>query len=100
MAVANETIIKKMQNELYLAKDNEHAQDQMMRHIANVRLLCDLFLEGNQPVVEQEKIDFSEAEMKVMFGEQKIANDSLKVKKPLGTKLNDDDANGDSIFDF
>ncbi|MBP2076270.1 YwdI family protein [Oceanobacillus polygoni] len=99
MAVANDTIIKKMQNELYLAKENQHAHDQLVAHIANVRLLCDLFLDGDQPVVKQEKSGFSDAEMKVMLGEQKANNNALQVNKPLSKKI-DNDANGDSIFDF
>ncbi|MBR3118203.1 YwdI family protein [Oceanobacillus profundus] len=100
MAVANNTIIKKMLNELYLAKENQHEQDQMVAHIANVRLLCDLFLEGEQPVVKQEKTGFTDAEIKVMLGEQKVGNDSLQVNNPKSTKLDDEGANGNSIFDF
>ncbi|WP_174614980.1 YwdI family protein [Virgibacillus ihumii] len=92
MAVANETIIKKMINELNKARDAD--EKSVKNHIANVQLLCDLMLEGDKP--QTEKTSITNAEMKAMIGE----NGNQKVEPVQRSTINDDDANGDSLFDF
>jgi hypothetical protein len=42
MGISNRTIIQKMMKELELAKVNQH---DMTKHIAHVKLLCELLLE-------------------------------------------------------
>ena len=94
MAISNAQMIKRMEQELYLAKVAADEQT-MHRHLGHVRLLCDILLDEN-PTLQTEnqtatKIEpnahISETEMKAMMGsttKQIRAND-----KPQ-----------DSIFDF
>lgn len=92
MAVENETIIQRMINELNKARNaDEHV---MKNHIANVQLLCDLMLEGDKP--QSPETNFTKEEMKAMIG--KNSND--KVRPVHRSTTIDDDANGESLFDF
>ncbi|RDW22308.1 hypothetical protein CWR48_00955 [Oceanobacillus arenosus] len=96
MAVENNTIIKKMIDELNLAKENQQNHDTMVRHISNVKVLCDLFIEEEPvpAVITKSKVSdgISEAELKAMIGSQG------QLKK---TVIDDEkEANGGSIFDF
>jgi len=95
MAVANETIINKMITELNQAKENELSPEKMVKHIANVRLLCDLFLEEDS--VKPDAKAASQAELKAMIGEEGM-NKQLHHKEK--SSIDHDDANGDSLFDF
>ncbi|GIO24363.1 YwdI family protein [Oceanobacillus sp. J11TS1] len=107
MAVSNEIIIDKMIHELQEAKRKAHHQDQVKKHMENVRLLSELFISaepdsatmaaGKTRVnIEDTEEHISETEMKAMLGKES----SIKVVNPQKNKLNDEDANGDSIFDF
>ncbi|GGP15328.1 YwdI family protein [Oceanobacillus neutriphilus] len=105
MAVSNEIIINKMIRELEEAKRKTHQQDQVKKHMENIHLLSELFLSASQDQNKTNQIQvnmedteehISEAEMKAMLGKQS----SIKVVNPKQKKLNDEDANGDSIFDF
>jgi altronate dehydratase len=101
VAVANETIIKKMIQELVRAQEAQHNREKMKKHIENVRLLSDLLLEDEreeQQVSTQtvNSADISEAELKTMMGSQA----KPKIHKEKQTIIDHDDANGDSIFDF
>ncbi|RDW20503.1 YwdI family protein [Oceanobacillus chungangensis] len=96
MAVENNTIIKKMINELNLAKENQHNQDTMVRHISNVKVLCDLFIEEEStPAVitrSKDSNEISEEELRAMIGNQG------QIKKVVID--DEEEANGGSIFDF
>lgn len=105
MAISNETIINKMIQELQEAKKAAHQQEIVNQHIANVRLLSELFTgtgggsdlkSSRQTMIEDTEESFSDAEIKAMFGKLHQSN----VVVPEQNKLEDDDANGDSIFDF
>ena len=101
MAVANETIIKKMIQELVRAQEAQRNHEKMKKHIENVSLLSDLLLEGEregQQVSSQsvKPADISEAELRTMMGSQ----EKPKIHKEKQTFIDHDDANGDSIFDF
>lgn len=99
MAITNDTIIKKMIHELYEAKESQHSHDLMITHIANVRLLSDLFLEEGQHIQTGNEAEFTKEEMKAMIGGQ---SESKQMQKMQETKLNIDheEANGKSLFDF
>jgi Family of unknown function (DUF5327) len=101
MAVANETILIKMMHELQQAKDNQHHQDTMLKHIENIRLLCDLFLEeGKSGAVlnSPKRNEISAVELKAMLGEDQSTVSQKTFKKSI--ELDDEDGNGKSIFDF
>ncbi|MUK89600.1 hypothetical protein GMD78_14625 [Ornithinibacillus sp. L9] len=95
MAIADETIIQKMIDELQKAKQ-EKSHTKMLNHIEHVRLLSDLFVTTDyEPTKKVQKEEISEAEMKAMLGESKKQPSYRKT-----TDLDEDDANGNSIFDF
>lgn len=96
MAVANEKIIRKMTHELNQAKINQNNHAEMIKHIASVRLLCDLLID-EEPTARGDVNEISPEEMKAMIGAEKnTQKQNGNQKKPL----EDEDANGDSLFDF
>ena len=103
MAVSDERILQKMMAELKEANNNLHNQKEMLKHIENIRLLCDLFIpegEDSPPVQTLNKpTEINEAELKAMIGEtgKSISTSQQKFKKSIEL---DDEGNGDSIFDF
>lgn len=98
MAVAYETILKKMMTEVSAAKAVQHKEQDMKQHVANVRLLCDLLLEEQTEHEQKQHVmskkDISEAEWKAMLGS------STKPQIHSAERMDHDEANGDSIFDF
>lgn len=91
----NLTVINKMIRELEAAKQEEQKQV-FLKHISNVQLLCELFLEEETAPASGNSLSvssaFSEQEIKAMLGEShKHQEDKNAVHE---------DANGDSIFDF
>ncbi len=93
MAVSVTTMIDKMKNELALAEDGQHDAEVMKRHISRVQLLCELLLQEEGTVsAGKPKNEITAEEMKAMLG----AAGPGKTEH----KLNHEEANGDSIFDF
>ncbi|WP_068673881.1 YwdI family protein [Oceanobacillus sp. Castelsardo] len=103
MAIENETILNKMLKEINDAKKNHNNQGKLIKHISNVKLLCDLFLEEDSEKVittEERRDEFTEVELKAMIGKQdtiqKVQQQQLKQLETIDHEK----ANGDSIFDF
>ncbi|MEN1967587.1 YwdI family protein [Lentibacillus sp. N15] len=91
MAVTDRTVLQKMIKEAQQANEKQANHQEMLKHVANVSLLCELLLEGNElPTVTRDEI--SADEMKAMTGTV-----HPPAKQPT---LDHDDANGKSIFDF
>ncbi len=86
-----------MIHELYEAKESQHSHEKMVAHIANVRLLSDLFLEEDQQTVN--KAELSKEEMKAMIGEQSTSK-QMQGKSETKPIIDHEEANGKSIFDF
>lgn len=87
--VSKKLLIEKMIKELTSAKQASN-HEHMMQHIASVQSFCEVLLDessSDSSVRENEKM--SDIEIKAMLGETKRQSPLL-----------DDDANGDSIFDF
>ncbi|WP_042221365.1 YwdI family protein [Oceanobacillus manasiensis] len=102
MAVANETIIQKMMKELQQAKTSKHDDRIVQQHVRNVQLLCDLFLEDEKSSQSEATTDvdgISTEELKAMMGKEVIETQPKKVMNQHSV-LKEEDANGDSIFDF
>ncbi|MBP1969817.1 hypothetical protein J2Z83_001925 [Virgibacillus natechei] len=103
MAVGNDKVIQKMISELNQAKEQNHKQDKWLKHIENVRLLCDLLLEDDASESTNEAKSPTESisteEMKAMIGKQEseVKSNPDKFKK---STIDHDIANGNSIFDF
>ncbi|HAM80749.1 YwdI family protein [Ornithinibacillus bavariensis] len=103
MAVANETILIKMMQEIQQAKDSQHQQEKMLKHIEKIRLLCDLFLEEdrNEGLMESPKVnDITAAELKAMLGVDKSTGTGSAQTFKKSIDLDEEDGNGESIFDF
>ncbi|MFU0789432.1 YwdI family protein [Virgibacillus proomii] len=103
MAVANATIINKMITELNKAKADPENTIEITKHISHVRLLCDLLLEEQPKTVNQtDEHTISQLELKAMIGERDDSKVIQQQHQDSGnsSKLDHDDANGDSIFDF
>ncbi len=102
MAVSNRTIITKMIDELEKAKTHHDHVTTMKKHIENVKLLCELLLEADQPENKRiETTDLSAQELKVMLGDShtnKAQQGKLDTQKSKPDFY--DEGNGDSIFDF
>ncbi|API91870.1 hypothetical protein J32TS6_22740 [Virgibacillus pantothenticus] len=101
MAVTNTTVIKKMLEELHAAKSNAENEAILHQHVRHIRLLCDLLLnEPSKAVAEmQDKNQISMAEMKMMLGE-KGAEKIKQQESRQQSKIDHEEANGDSLFDF
>ncbi|WP_042143966.1 YwdI family protein [Paucisalibacillus sp. EB02] len=98
MAVANNTILQKMMYELDQAKQKQDQAD-MLKHIENIRLLCDLFLpEEKNETTSIESPEVSADELKTMLGKTPSSKPQPTYRKSI--ELDDEDGNGDSLFDF
>ncbi|WP_188454649.1 DUF5327 family protein [Virgibacillus oceani] len=95
--VTNKTVLLKMKKEIEEAIRKQTNQNEMTKHIASVKLLCELLLEeDSSPVVSGQ--DMTEAEIKTMIGAENAS--SVSKKHTNASAIDHDDANGKSIFDF
>ncbi|WP_085506312.1 YwdI family protein [Thalassobacillus devorans] len=108
MAISNETVLKKMMNEIQEAMANHGETASVREHVRAVRLLCDLMLDDRPAPDTEERVssypdptDVSEPtadEVRAMMGD--MAGSSYQKKEKKKQKDEHDEANGDSIFDF
>ncbi|MFZ0368031.1 MAG: YwdI family protein [Halobacillus sp.] len=103
MAIPNQSVLKKMSSEIQEAM-LQHGDEQKVReHIRSVRLLADLFLEQGQEDTtpskqgSQKMHEPTADEIRQMMGADKTPDSKPKKEE---NRLEDDDANGSSIFDF
>ncbi|GGJ82975.1 hypothetical protein GCM10007063_01830 [Lentibacillus kapialis] len=94
MAVATDTILKKMQRELTEAQHMSADDSIVKKHIANIQLLCEL-LNEEQPLPES-KQEMTDRELKAMMGDAAAEQQPGPGRNPI----DHDDANGKSLFDF
>ncbi|TFJ93411.1 DUF5327 family protein [Lentibacillus salicampi] len=94
MAVATDTILKKMKQELAEAHQKSADVAAMTKHVANIRLLCELLLE-EEPSPDAEHA-MTAREMKAMMGNEVAERQSKQAHDPI----DHDEANGKSLFDF
>jgi len=101
MAVQIKTILNKIKDELQHAEaaSNECA---MKQHIANIQLLCDLLLEDDATQEQApETSTVTQQEMKAMLGAKTKMKQTNNEKMIRSIQTSDEDeGNGDSIFDF
>ncbi|REJ09322.1 YwdI family protein [Halobacillus trueperi] len=99
MAITNKTVLKKMSSEIQEAM-LQHGNEQKVReHVRSVKLLADLLLEEDTspqstPAVVQEP---TVEEIRKMMG---AGNPEPVQEEDKETKIDHDEANGSSIFDF
>lgn len=97
MVVTTNTIMQKMIKEAQQAKNNQNNHVEMMKHVANVKLLCELLLEDEAPQAIAQH-ETTADEMKAMMGTLQKSQTTDRIQKQ--SRFDEDDANGDSIFDF
>ncbi|GGA63839.1 YwdI family protein [Ornithinibacillus halotolerans] len=99
MAVANETILLKMMDELKSARLHHNNQSELIKHVDKIRLLCDLILMEDKPQTSSgQSSEISAEELKAMFGKENVSKSAQQsFKKSIEL---DEEGNGDSIFDF
>lgn len=95
LSVSYETILHKMSQQLALAKDHEINEQTLKQHIAHVHMLCELILAEDRPNKCVQRLEESSQQVVVQSEHLSSARPNYE-----GTKLDDDGANGDSIFDF
>ncbi|MYL69639.1 hypothetical protein GLW00_02185 [Halobacillus litoralis] len=99
MAITNKTVLKKMSSEIQEAM-LQHGDEQKVReHVRSVKLLADLLLEEeastqSSPAAVQEP---TVEEIRKMMG---AGSPEPVQKENKETKIDHDEANGSSIFDF
>lgn len=105
MNISVTKIIDKMISELQLAKvEGDHTK--VKQHVQAVRTLCDLVLDDSQlePVANQQMVINSPKKINsaplVSPYVPPVSQAAPVSNLPTGTKLEEEDANGDSLFDF
>ncbi|UOQ45287.1 YwdI family protein [Halobacillus salinarum] len=104
MAISNKTVLMTMSNEIQEAMLNQSDEQKVREHVRSIRLLADLLLEherseaGIPAASSKENGSYQEPtaeEIRKMMGTDKAEEKSSKPDQ-----LDEDDANGSSIFDF
>ncbi|CDQ18772.1 hypothetical protein SAMN05192559_101588 [Halobacillus karajensis] len=99
MAITNQTVLKKMSSEIQEAMLKHGNEQKVREHIRSVKLLADLLLEeesGTETIPSKVQEPTVEEVRKMMGAD----NPKPEKKKNQETKIDHDDANGSSIFDF
>jgi|SRR5690625_1057983 len=90
--VSNETILKKMQEEIQSAINSINDDATMKNHLSKIELLCELILQGN------EKVELRGQNTPIISHNE--INEYNKKSNPSIAKQIEDDGDGTSIFDF
>ncbi|HJV17148.1 MAG TPA: YwdI family protein [Bacillales bacterium] len=91
MKISVQRLLAKIDEELKLAKSNVDEKS-LRENVYSIKILCELILDEKQLENTSETIKSSVAV------QQPYATSFSVMNQPK--KLNDDDANGDSLFDF
>lgn len=103
--ITNKKVLQKMQQELEQAISKQDQTAEVREHARAIRLLCDLVLEsdaGETMSVQQRQTithdAHEELELRKMMGE--TLDSKPKSVTTESKPLIEEDANGDSLFDF
>lgn len=91
-------LLQKMDEEIQKAK-NSDGREEVKLHAAVIKSLCDVILESGQTDIPKEKKSPAITDQ-TMLHQLMGAEGSRKYKETTKKENKDDDANGDSIFDF
>ncbi|QDP41710.1 YwdI family protein [Radiobacillus deserti] len=89
MPIQDESVLRKMEAEIQKALQSKNHSGKLREHVRAVKLMADLILDDQQTWTEGEPIPPMPA-----------PSQTEKVQLSNGERLKDEDANGDSIFDF
>lgn len=99
MAITHQTVLKKMSSEIQEAMLQHGNEHKVREHVRSVKLLADLLLEED-PGSESSSSSAQEPtveEVRKMMGADKQPS---QPKNQQEKKIDHDDANGSSIFEF
>ncbi|WP_368653383.1 YwdI family protein [Ornithinibacillus sp. 4-3] len=91
MTISNNTVLQKMMKELQEAQIQQQHNQDITIHISKIYMLCELLLDKQE---SGSPLDATQQEQIAMFGEIRAS------KEDKHEKIDHEDANGDSIFDF
>ncbi|MFB1049685.1 YwdI family protein [Paraliobacillus sp. JSM ZJ581] len=98
--IRNEQVLHKMLQEVKSALEKSNHSTEVKAHVRSIRLLCDLLLETEEevsttaPTSVQQSSVADELELRKMMGD--LNSQTVNQSK----RLKEEEANGDSIFDF
>lgn len=102
--ITNKRVLQKMQQEIQLALTKHDQVAEVKEHARAIRLLCDLVLDTEEIVDKpaQKHDAQEELELRKMIGESPPTASKSNVTNisPQSKLLVEEDANGDSLFDF
>lgn len=103
--ITNKKVLQKMQQEIQLALTKHDQVAEVKEHARAIRLLCDLVLDTEEsvdkPTQTQTHDVQEELELRKMMGKPaKSSTSNLANVSPQSKLLVEEDANGDSLFDF
>ena len=91
--ISNQQILGQIEKQLQAARQNTN--DQLVREsLAAIKALCELALDSSPRVDVSQAVSSPRVEMSHVISSPKVAEPST------GTRVQEEDANGDSIFDF
>lgn len=96
MNIPHQSLIKKIEHELTMAKSAEKSQ-QIREHVYSIKALCEVLLEENHGASTAAPSFQTQQTMPYLQESQSQKPVSIQKKEPLET---DDGANGNSLFDF
>ncbi|RLQ93452.1 YwdI family protein [Falsibacillus albus] len=96
MSISYPALLKKLEQELYSAKESQ-GSPQMREHIYSMKTLCEVILEEGQEVQYNKKPMSQPMPNQMQAQQQPSRSVQVDQSEPIKT---DDGANGDSIFDF
>lgn len=94
MNISIGTLLEKMEAELKRAKNSEK-QEILREKIYSIKILCELILEDGQ---SEQGRGFSVTPPPTVVPQQPVYNQPVTLIQPK--KLDEGEANGDSLFDF
>ncbi|MCM3162446.1 YwdI family protein [Metabacillus litoralis] len=93
-------LLSKMEAELMKAK-NSSSSKEVREKVAVIQSLCEIILDEKSEVQVQRLSSPSSSEINHLELQKMMGNMSTVVKNPTSEKLvKEEDANGDSLFDF
>ncbi|WP_117161559.1 YwdI family protein [Paraliobacillus sp. X-1268] len=105
--ITNKKVLQKMQQEVQTALTKHDQLSEVKEHARAIRLLCDLVLdtEETETVANSTHVQTHDAqeelELRKMMGESPASSKPTVTNgSPQSKPLVEEDANGDSLFDF
>lgn len=98
MAVSTTSILNKLLDEAKQANETKENTNNMQKHVANMKLLCELLLDEEETGDRTADPSISSEEMKAMMGKDRRSKGLSSQDRK--TTIGHDEANGDSLFDF